>query len=135
MQTLSSMRIRTAFSLALIALAACCMARDGSSQQTTDSDKPATVLKTPARDVVLPVTVHDKHGALVTSLQKNDLTLTEEGRPQTIKSFSRETNLPFRVGLLVEPGRARNGALEAERKAAGKLAYPGCPAKTSEGKE
>jgi VWFA-related protein len=129
------MRIRTAFSLALIALAACCLARDGSSQQPADSDKPATVLKTPARDVVLPVTVHDKHGALVTSLQKNDLTLTEEGRPQAIKSFSRESTLPFRVGLLVETGRAMSGALEIERKAAGKFVDLLLPAQTAEGKE
>ena len=48
------------------------------------TDKPAATLKIQAREVVLPVTVRDKHGALVSSLQKSDFTLTEDGRPQTI---------------------------------------------------
>ncbi|HEX3733347.1 MAG TPA: hypothetical protein VHU91_10550, partial [Mycobacteriales bacterium] len=67
---------------------------------------PAATLKMQVREVILPVTVRDKHGALVTSLQKNDFTLTDEGRPQTIKSFSRETNLPYRIGLLVDTSRS-----------------------------
>jgi VWFA-related protein len=78
-------------------------------------------LKIQAREVVLPVTVRDKKGALVTSLQKSDFTLTEDGRPQAIKSFTRETNLPFRLGLLVDTSRSLSGALENERKAAGKF--------------
>ncbi len=84
-----------------------------------------------AREVLLPVTVRDKHGALVTNLQKSDFTLTEDGRPQVIKSFTRETNLPFKLGLLVDTSRSVSGAMENERKAAGKfvdLMLPGDPA-------
>jgi VWFA-related protein len=78
-------------------------------------------LKIQAREVVLPVTVRDKHGALVTSLNIGDFALTEDSRPQVIKSFTRESNLPFRVGLLVDTSRSVSGALENERKAAGKF--------------
>ncbi len=85
------------------------------------SDQPAATLKIQAREVVLPVTVRDKHGALVTSLQKSDFSLTEDARPQTIKSFTRESNLPFRLGLLVDTSRSVSGAMENERKAAGKF--------------
>ncbi len=74
-----------------------------------------------AREVLLPVTVRDKHGALVTSLQQSDFTLTEDGRPQVIKSFTRETNLPFELGLLVDTSRSVSGAIEDERKAADKF--------------
>lgn len=74
-----------------------------------------------AREVLLPVTVRDKHGALVTNLQKSDFTLTEDGRPQVIKSLARESNLPFRVGLLVDTSRSVSGAMENERKAADKF--------------
>lgn len=85
------------------------------------SDRPVTTLHVQAREVLLPVTVRDKHGALVTTLQKADFTLTEDGRPQVIKSFTRETDLPFALGLLVDTSRSVSGAMEQERKAAGKF--------------
>jgi VWFA-related protein len=96
--------------------------------QSSAPIQPAATLKIQAREVVLPVTVRDKHGALVSSLQKTDFTLTEDGRPQTIKSFTRETNLPFLLGLLVDTSRGVSGALEAERKAAGKFVDQMLPA-------
>ena len=78
-------------------LALFCLPVAGSAQQSS-SEQPVATLKIQAREVVLPVTVRDKHGALVTSLKMSDFTLTEDGRPQTIKSFTRESNLPFRLG-------------------------------------
>ena len=96
--------------------------------QSSSTDQPAATLKIQAREVVLPVTVRDKHGALVSSLQKSDFTLTEDGRPQTIKSFSRETNLPFLLGLVVDTSRSVSGAMESERKAAGKFVDQMLPA-------
>lgn len=92
-----------------------------SSAQQPASQQPVTTLKIQAREVVLPVTVRDKKGALVTSLQISDFALTEDGRPQVIKSFTRESNLPFKVGLLVDTSRSVSGALDNERKAAGKF--------------
>ena len=91
-------------------------------------DQPVMTLKIQAREVVLPVTVRDKKGALVTSLKVSDFTLTEDGRPQKIKSFTRETNLPFRLGLLVDTSRSVSGAMEEERKAAGKFVDQMLPA-------
>ena len=89
------------------------------SAQPADSGQPAATLKIQAREVVLPVTVRDKKGALVTTLKIGDFTLTEDGRPQTIKSFTRESNLPFRLGLLVDTSRSVSAAMDEERKAAG----------------
>jgi VWFA-related protein len=96
--------------------------------QPSPTDQPAATLKIQAREVVLPVTVRDKHGALVSSLQKTDFTLTEDGRPQTIKSFTRETGLPFMLGLLVDTSHSVSGAMEFERKAAGKFVDQMLPA-------
>ncbi len=84
-------------------------------------DQPAATPKAQSREVVLPVTVRDKKGALVASLKATDFTLTEDGRPQKIKSFTRETDLPFRLGLLVDTSRGVSGAIEEERKAVGKF--------------
>jgi len=96
--------------------------------QPSPADQPAATLKIQAREVVLPVTVRDKKGALVSSLQKTDFTLTEDGRPQVIKSFTRETDLPFLLGLLVDTSRSLSGAIESERKAAGKFVDQMLPA-------
>jgi VWFA-related protein len=74
-----------------------------------------------AREVLLPVVVEDKHGTLVTNLTAKDFTLTEDGRPQVIKSFTAQSNLPFRLGLLVDTSRSVSSALDAERNAAGKF--------------
>jgi VWFA-related protein len=104
-----------AFAVSILLFSAC------SPAQTATGDKPALTLKLQAREVMLPVTVRDKKGALVTNLKQSDFTLTEDGRPQTIKSFTRETNLPFRLGLLCDTSRSMSSSLDAERKAAGKF--------------
>jgi VWFA-related protein len=114
------MRIRPVFPLFASMLTVACLPAPSLAQQLA-SDQPAATLKVQVREVVLPVTVRDKKGALVTSLKISDFTLTEDSRPQTIKSFTRETNLPFRLGLLVDTSRSVSGALEDERKAAGKF--------------
>ena len=97
-----------------------CFASAGQAQQPVSS-KPGATMKVEAREVMLPVTVRDKKGALVSNLKIGDFTLAEDGRPQTIKSLTRESNLPFRLGLLVDTSRSLSGAMEAERKAAGKF--------------
>lgn len=81
----------------------------------------APALHAPAHEVQLPVTVRDKHGALVTTLTRDDITLTEDGRPQTVKSFSVQSDMPFTVGLLVQTTESVMGAIEPERKATDKF--------------
>ena len=80
-----------------------------------------TTIKVQSREVLLPVTVIDKHGALVTNLTAKDFTLTEDGRPAVIKSFTTQSNLPFRLGLLVDTSRSVSSAMDSERKAAEKF--------------
>jgi VWFA-related protein len=96
-------------------------ANNSASSQPKPSDQSAATLKIQAREVILPVTVRDKKGALVSSLSATDFTLTEDGRPQKIKGFTRQTDLPYKLGLLVDTSRSVSGAMESERKAAGKF--------------
>jgi VWFA-related protein len=67
--------------------------------------------------VTLPVTVRDKHGKIVRDLTKDDFTLQEDGRPQAIRYFSQEANLPLTLGLLVDTSRSQTNVLDAERNA------------------
>jgi VWFA-related protein len=107
--------------LALACLPVTALAQQASNTKPAASpdDKPVATLKVQAREVLLPVTVRDKKGAFVASLDKSDFTLTEDGRPQNIKSFTHEANLPYKIGLLVDTSRSVSGALENERKAGG----------------
>jgi VWFA-related protein len=119
----------------LVALGQCvlCMAQTGPAHGPS-ADQPAATLKVQAREVLLPVTVRDKHGALVTNLTAGDFTLTEDSRPQTIKSFSRESNLPFLLGLMVDTSRSVQSAMDSERKAAEKFTDSMLPADPKDAK-
>ena len=103
--------------------------------QATSSEQPATTLKVQANEVLLPVTVRDKKGNLVTNLTAADFTLTEDNRPEVIKSFSIQSNLPFLCGLLVDTSRSVSGAMDSERAAAGKFVDLMLPADAKNAKE
>ncbi len=122
-------RILFSFSGALLVSAAMALpagAQQGSNTPAADSQAGAQpssggpVLKTEkaSAPVELPVVVRDKKGELVTSLEKSQLTLTQDGRAQTIQSLTRADG-PLRIGILVDTSRGMSGAMAAERKAAG----------------
>jgi VWFA-related protein len=64
-------------------------------------------------------TVHKKHGGeLVPNLTKDDFTVFEDGKQQTIERFSRDTDLPLTLGLLVDVSASQMNLIEVERDAA-----------------
>jgi len=63
-------------------------------------------------------TVTDKKNQLVTDLTKDDFRVFEDGKPQTIRFFSRETDLPLRIGLLIDTSNSIRGRLHFEKDAA-----------------
>ncbi len=62
-------------------------------------------------------TVRNKAGALVANLGQDDFSLAEDGRPQTIRYFARETDLPLTLGLMVDTSGSQRHVLDAERGA------------------
>jgi VWFA-related protein len=62
-------------------------------------------------------TVRDKKAQFVRDLGKDDFSLVEEGRPQAIRYFSRETDLPLTIGLMVDTSMSQVHVLDAERRA------------------
>jgi VWFA-related protein len=70
-------------------------------------------------DVVsILASVRDKRGALVPNLQKDDFTVLEEGKAQSIKYFTKETDLPLTIGLLVDVSGSQRNLIDIERNAA-----------------
>jgi VWFA-related protein len=88
------------------------------SQQaaTTDADRPST-MKVTVKVVNVPTTVRDKHGKIVNNLSKDDFLLEEDGRPQTVRYFAHDTDLPLTLGLLVDTSLSQRRVLEQERHA------------------
>ena len=64
-------------------------------------------------------TVRDKHGKLINNLSQDDFVVDEDGHQQNIKYFSRETDLPLTLGLLVDTSLSQRRVLDQERSASG----------------
>ena len=62
--------------------------------------------------------VRDKHGAFVNSLSKDDFQIFEDGKLQSIKYFSKETDLPLTIGMLVDVSASQGNLIDIERNAA-----------------
>ncbi len=66
-------------------------------------------------------TVRDKQGQIVSNLTKDDFVLKEEGKLQDIKYFFRQTDLPLKIGLLVDTSMSQANLIKEERKASSKF--------------
>jgi VWFA-related protein len=75
------------------------------------------VFSTEVKVVNVLATVRSKTGALVGNLSQDDFLLSEEGRPQAIRYFARESNLPLTLGLLVDTSASQRRVVDAERGA------------------
>ncbi len=82
---------------------------------TLVAQEKAPTISVDVKVVNVLATVRDKHGNIVNNLTKDDFILEEEGRPQTIRYFTRETDLPLSFGLLVDTSRSQLQALDNER--------------------
>ncbi len=62
--------------------------------------------------------VRDKKGTLIPNLEKNDFTILEDGKPQEIKYFTKESDLPLTIGLLIDVSRSQENLIGIEQNAA-----------------
>ena len=65
----------------------------------------------------IPVVVRDNKGALVQTLTKADFTLQVDGKPQVIRYFDLDNDLPLTLGLLVDTSESQRGVIDDERSA------------------
>ena len=72
---------------------------------------------TEVKVVSVLVNVQDKKGHLISDLEKNDFVLFEQGRPQEIKYFARQSDLPLVLGLMIDTSVSQNRVMDQERTA------------------
>lgn len=87
-------------------------------QQETPPAESATTLKVSTEVVNVLAIVKDKRGQLIPNLNKEDFELTEDGTPQEIRYFSRETDTPLTLGILVDTSGSEQRMLPVEQEAA-----------------
>jgi VWFA-related protein len=67
--------------------------------------------------VNLLATVQTKKGEIVRDLGRDDFLVAENGHPQKIQYFSKESDLPLTLGLLIDTSMSQERVMEAERGA------------------
>ncbi len=63
-------------------------------------------------------TVSDRKGRFVNDLTKEDFTISEEKKPQTIVEFTAETNLPLRLAILIDTSNSIRERFKFQQEAA-----------------
>lgn len=76
------------------------------------------VLRTETDLTNLLFTATDKSNRYVTTLQQNDIRVIEDGVPQTVFTFQRETDRPLAIAFLIDVSRSEERTLPDEKGAA-----------------
>ena len=125
-------RILTSKGLAVIAIAAVvfAVATNRAFARSGDGSHPAAQSPITAANAQNPkikvnvnlvnvlFTVTSKKNRLVTGLTKKDFEVFEDSRPQTITFFGRQSDLPLRIGVLIDTSNSVRERLDFEKQAA-----------------
>lgn len=98
---------------------------DGYQSQTKLLDKKQDIAETGPDNLVVHVdlvnvlfTVTDRKSKLVTDLEEQNLKIFEDNKPQTITNFTRETELPLTVAILIDTSTSIRDRFKFEQEAA-----------------
>jgi len=118
MQSLPQFRMTLAATV-LLAPPACLLSQQSADKPVlvTPAQKPTTTISVDSKLVNIPVVVRDNKGALVQTLTKADFSLQVDGKPQTIRYFDLDNDLPLTLGLLVDTSESQRGVIDDERTA------------------
>jgi len=89
-------------------------AQDQQAQPPADQE-PVQTFKAQVNVVNVFFNVKDKHGMLIPNLTKDDFQVFEDGKPQTIKYFSAESNQPLTLGIMIDTSASQERVLDIEQ--------------------
>jgi VWFA-related protein len=82
-----------------------------------EAAQPDQKISVEVKVVNILASVRDKKGKTIGDLTKDDFVLTEDGKPQEIAYFAKESDLPLRLGLMVDTSMSQRRVLGEERDA------------------
>ena len=92
------------------------MPQDGA---TPNQDQPIATIKVQAREVNLVFTVTDKKGRFVTGLHQQNFGLLDDGYPPlSVTGFKQQTDLPLRVGIMLDTSSSIRSRFQFEQQSA-----------------
>ena len=98
-------------------------AESSKSDSASAAQTPETTLKVDVKLVNVFVTVTDEHGAPVAGLKKENFALLEDGKPQTISVFDKESALPLSIVLDIDTSLSTRKDLPLELSSARRFAH------------
>ena len=130
-QTFSALRRVARFWFVLIAILAACLMFIGPSYSQSQSKPAETSTKSPAGSdqdfetivtdstlTTIMMTASDKKGRLITTLKSEDISVVEDGVPQRIEVFERETERPLSLAFVFDVSSSQIPTLGYQKKAA-----------------
>ncbi|MFZ0313484.1 MAG: VWA domain-containing protein [Candidatus Korobacteraceae bacterium] len=90
-------------------------AQDQQAQPPSDQE-PLQTFKAEVNVVNIFYNVKDKHGMLIPNLTKDNFDVFEDGKPQTIKYFSAESNQPLTLGIMIDTSASQTRVLDIEQE-------------------
>lgn len=90
-------------------------------QDNSQDDQSMETLKVDVNVVQLFFNVKDKKGGLIPNLNKDDFEIYEDGKPQTIKYFKAESDLPLTLGILIDASGSQQHVLQIEKEVGGQF--------------
>jgi len=102
--------------LLILTLGGALLAQTPAPQQEPQDD--TAIIRSEVDVVNILASVRDKKGALIANLEAKDFGVFEDGKQQPIKYFTRETDLPLTIGLLVDVSGSQANLIGVERSAA-----------------
>lgn len=112
------MNRRNAISLVLASAVPWWLRQPVSAQEQEREPTEDAVISVDVEVVNILATVRDDKDLLVTDLGKDDFILEEDGKQREIRYFSRQTDLPLTVGLLVDTSVSQERLIRDEQRAA-----------------
>ena len=100
-------------------LAASALVAQSSPAPQQQEDQSLETLKVNVNVVQLFFNVKDKKGGLIPNLTKTDFDILEDGKPQSIKYFAAESNLPLTLGILIDSSGSQARVLDMEKQVGG----------------
>lgn len=92
---------------------------DKAQQHKDDDQESMETLKVNVDVVQFFFNVKDKKGGFVGNLPKDEFQLLEDNKPQTIKYFSADSNLPLTLGILIDSSASQERVLGMEQEVGG----------------
>jgi VWFA-related protein len=94
-----------------------------SNGQDQEPHQTAGTLSVETRLVDVFATVRDKHNAIINNLTKDDFKVFEDGQPQKITYFAKESDLPITLAILMDTSGSMYNIMNGEKEAASEFVH------------